>query len=97
MEFTLRDLDHSVRDIENTIGYKPVGMSHEEFNLVRKVGKSEYPRFHLLVKILNGGSRGHQFTLYIENSSRSDDVTHENGRIEEEVARVKNSLMKVSD
>lgn len=94
LEFKLLDLEHSIHDIVVLIGYKSLGFRHNEFSLIRNITKGDYPRFHLLVKILNGGDRGHHFVLHLENSSRPLDNAHKNPKIEEEVKRIKDLLTK---
>ncbi len=97
MEFSLLDLDHSIHDIVELTGYASLGFGHDEFTLIRKVGKRDYPRFALFVKIVNGGYRGHHFVLHIENSSRSHDTRDKSPLIEKEVVRIKSVLMKTPE
>lgn len=93
IEFSILDLEHSIHDIVELIGYESKGFEHNEFNLIRKISKNDYPRFHLLVKILNGGDHGHHFVLHLENSSRPHDFADKNPKIKEELGRIKDLLM----
>jgi len=97
MEFTLLDLDHSVGDIERLAGYRLLRFKGNEFELVRNVGQNDYLRFNLLVKILNGGDRGHYFDLSMENSSRSRNAISKGFLVEKEIERIKESLMKIQE
>ena len=94
MEFILGDLDHSAHDVMEIIGYSPKGSaSHgEDRIMVKKLGKSDFPRFHLSVTLMNG--QGHKFVLYLENSTLDHDVIHQNVRVEEEMKRIEWLLMK---
>jgi len=91
------DLDHSVYDIERLAEYVLLGFEDDEFSLIRKINQNDYPRFNLLVKILNGGDRGHHFSLYVENSPRPHDVMSKGPLIEKEIKRIKESLAKIQD
>ena len=97
MEFTLMDLNHSVSDIERLAGYSLLGSEYNEFRLVRKINKGDYPRFHLLVKIINGGDRGHHFTLSVERSSGLHNAIDKGSLVEKELKRIKASLTKIEN
>ena len=97
MEFTLMDLNHSVADIERLAVYQFLDSKESKFELIRNIGKDDYPRFHLLVKILNGGERGHHFVLLLENSSRLRDAISKGAVVEKEVKRIKEALTKIEN
>ena len=51
MEFTIKNLNKSINNIMRTIGYVPSYFQNEgEFSMVKKLGKNDYPRFHLYIK-----------------------------------------------
>jgi len=95
MKFIIKDIEHSYHDIEKLIGYKPINIEHgETFGYCRALNKGEYPRFHLLISMKNGGEFGHQFDLCLENSSDKNDRDYRGLIVKEEMNRIKKLLMK---
>ena len=68
MEFQIGKVSKSLNDLMRTIGYKPAYFQKGgEFSIVRQIGRSDYPRFHLYIK--PSGGPGSDNRLDFENSS----------------------------
>lgn len=51
MEFVIKNLKDSVNSIMRQLGYQPAYFQKPgEFSLVKKLGRNDYPRFHLYIK-----------------------------------------------
>ncbi|MBI3337486.1 MAG: hypothetical protein HY005_02590 [Candidatus Staskawiczbacteria bacterium] len=51
MEFIIKNINSSINDIMRQIGYAPSYFQKaNEFSIVRKVTRNDYPRFHLYIK-----------------------------------------------
>lgn len=95
MECTIQDLDHSLGDIARLTGYEPADFEHGgDFGMIKRLGASGYPRFHLSVKTLNGGDYGHTFILWVEYSPGRRDRDYDGKIVKEELNRIKDILMK---
>lgn len=97
MEFIIRDMQHSVRDIEDLCRYKLLHvMGHSghgnNLELARSLSDGAYPRFRLSVEILNGGDHGHRFTLWFERSVDSRERQDFGPEVEKEMRRIKEIL-----
>ena len=97
MEFILRDIDHSIQNIEDLCGYTmseslKKRLHHDQLGLVRMMNIAEYPKFYLTVEILNGGGLGHKFNLWLERSSNPGHHINSGEEIEKEMERIKSLL-----
>jgi len=107
MEFFVRDTSKSINDIMRTLGYRAThlqpgdqgGHHDDEFSMVRKLGKNDYPRFHLYVKQMNGGDAGYSFNLHLDQKKPSYNGTsahsgeYHGDLVEDEVKRIKHLIL----
>ena len=50
MEFIIKNLQSNINLIMRQIGYMPAYFQNEgEFSVIRKIGRNDYPRFHLYI------------------------------------------------
>lgn len=94
MEFFAKIPDKSIKEVMSTIGYTLHSHYWDDFSMVRRVGENEYPRFHLHVIMINGGSVGHKFVLHIDKRKMLGDSCALFGRrhgeeLKEEIKRIK--------
>ena len=51
MQFTITNLNQNINSIMRQIGYIPAYLQkEEETSIVRRLGRNDYPRFHLYIK-----------------------------------------------
>lgn len=51
MEFLIKNLQKNINNIMRTVGYMPAFFQNDgEFSVIRKVGRNDYPRFHLYIR-----------------------------------------------
>lgn len=50
MDFILENTNETVITLARKIGYRPMGISDDEYNLVRPLSNKNYPRFHIYIK-----------------------------------------------
>ena len=98
MDFTIKNLQRSIADVARSIGYIIIDTRENgEYNLVRKFGGGNYPRFHAYVK-----QQGTDFifSLHLDQKApvyRGVGVHAHNGEyfgpiIDEESERIKGTL-----
>lgn len=69
MEFQIKNLQKSINNIMRTVGYHPAYFQKDgEFSIVRKVGRNDYPRFHLYI---NQNSTDINFRLHLDQKKPS--------------------------
>ena len=67
MDFTIKNLQRSAVDISRSIGYVIIDTTATgEYNLVRKFGGGNYPRFHVYLK-QNGTD--YNFSLHLDQKA----------------------------
>lgn len=99
MEFAILNNDRSVKEIVRLIGYRAVRFNKAGgFSIVRRLGKNEYPRFHLI-----GRTQENEATLCNLHLDREKPFLrgvaghggeHEGRPVQEEMERIKDSLKK---
>lgn len=99
MKFII-NLDESINEIMRKIGYtKGNSAKGDEFSIVRRLGSNDYPRFHLYIKMLNGGDYGCAFNLHLDQKKPSyEGVRRHSGEydgdlVKNEVERIKQLLV----
>ena len=82
-----------------TIGYQPAYFQKPgETSIVRLVGRTDYPRFHLYIKPVSGATGAYSFNLHLDQKKVSyEGQTGHSGDydgevVEAEAERIKNSL-----
>jgi hypothetical protein len=96
MQFTISNINKSINDIMRQIGYMPAYFQKDgEFSIIKKIGRNDYPRFHLYVKERN---KEFTFSLHLDQKKPSYKGSHahsgeyDGNLIEDEVERIKNLL-----
>ena len=96
MQFTIKKLNKSISYIMRQIGYLPAYFQNDgEFSIIKKVGKNDYPRFHLYI-VQNGTD--FIFKLHLDQKKPSyEGSTGHSGEydgtvVEREAERIKNLL-----
>ncbi len=74
MNFIIKDIRENIVVLARRIGYQILeAKSHNEYNLVRKLTRDNYPRFHLFV--IQAGDNFH-FNLHLDQKEPSYPGTH---------------------
>lgn len=111
MQFKIQNIKKSLSDIARTIGYISAYFQNSgEFSAIRKVGKGDYPRFHLYIKKFKNeevedreNTTNLVFNLHLDQKKSSyRGVTRHSGdydgsAVEEEAARIKKLLSQNND
>ena len=98
MRFTVIDKNENVYNVTRRIGYKPLGFNdNEEYNIVRLLDSSGYPRFHIYIKISKkDGSFSFNLHLDQKKPSYSGSTAHsgeyDGELVEQESERIKSIL-----
>lgn len=51
MRFEIKNINKSISNLMQTIGYQPAYFQKEgEISIVRQIGRNNYPRFHLYIR-----------------------------------------------
>lgn len=97
MDFVIKNIQENIAGIARRIGYLIIdSREHEEYNMVRKLTGSNYPRFHIYLK-----QRGDSyiFNLHLDQKQPSYEGSHAHGGeyegpiIEAEADRIKQLLI----
>ena len=68
MEFEIKNINKSINDLMRAIGYQPAYFQNEgEFSIIKKIGRNDYPRFHLYIKEANQTNEANQAKSYVFN------------------------------
>lgn len=96
MKFIISKLNETVVGLSRRIGYRPLGVDNEEYNIVRLIGQDYYPRFHIYIKKDEEG--GFIFNLHLDQKkpsyrgSSAHSGEYEGELVEREAERIKNIL-----
>ncbi len=89
-------IDRSINDIMRQIGYSPAYFQKaEEFSMVRKLVRNDYPRFHLYIKKSGDGL---SFNLHLDQKkpsykgSKGHSGEYDGDLVEGEAERIKGLL-----
>ena len=102
MDFNIKELQKSISTVSRDIGYTIIDTKENgEYNLVRRMGGGNYPRFHAYVR-QQGTS--FNFSLHLDQKApiyRGTGVHAHNGEyfgpiIDEEADRIKSALARPS-
>lgn len=93
MEFQIKNINKSMNDLMRTIGYQAAHFQSDgEFSMIKKLGRDDYPRFHLYVKEQNSSIF---FNLHLDQKKPSYEGSHghsgeyDGKLLEEEAERIK--------
>ena len=98
MDFTIKNLKISVVDLSRRIGYLIIDNNgRQEYNLVRKIHRDNYPRFHIYLKQQGDN---YIFSLHLDQKApvyKAQGVHAHNGEyfgpvIDEEADRIRGIL-----
>ena len=100
MEFKIEKSNETVISLTRKIGYQPMGVLNEEYNIVRPLSKEGYPRFHIYIK-KDSKSGVFVFNLHLDQkkasyrgfASHSGEYMGE--LVEREVQRINNILKDI--
>ena len=73
MDFTIKNLEKSIVSIARDVGYVIIDTNGNEYNLVRKILRENYPRFHVYLK-QNG--QDFLFSLHLDQKKPSYEGSH---------------------
>src|SRR3989344_5662835 len=69
MEFQIKNINKSINDIMRQIGYMPAYFQKDgEFSIIRKIARTDYPRFHLYIK---QSGQDFSFNLHLDQKKPS--------------------------
>ena len=101
MDFTIKNVSENIVSVARSIGYTIIDTKDNgEYNLVRRLDYSNYPRFHVFVR--QAGDR-YIFSLHLDQKAPSYKGTHahsgeyEGPVVENEVERIRDVVASSSD
>ena len=97
MDFEIKNLQNNIVNVARELGYVIIDTNGNEYNLVRKLDRDNYPRFHIYVK---QAGQDFNFSLHLDQKKPSYEGVHaHNGEyfgpvVETEADRIKEILNK---
>ena len=100
MHFTVTNTKENITTLARKIGYYPTPYSfsmENEFNFIKSLSSTGYPRFHLYIKYSNE-KNGYIFNLHLDQKkssykgSSAHSGEYEGDLIEKEAERIKNII-----
>ena len=104
MQFQINNINKSIHGIMRQIGYMPSYFQKDgEFSIIKKIGKNDYPRFHLYIKETSDkqqetSGKSYVFSLHLDQKkpsyegSKRHSGEYDGDIIKNEVERIKNLL-----
>lgn len=100
MKFIIKNPNETVVSLARKIGYRPMGVTGDEYNIVRLLAGRDYPRFHIYVK------KDHKdeifyFNLHLDQKQPSYEGTaahsgeYEGELVEKEAERIKKVVAEI--
>ena len=111
MEFIIKNINKSINDLMRTIGYQPAYFKKDgEFSMVKKIGRNDYPRFHVYIRELHqvsnsieldtkisesGGRKNYNFSIHLDQKKLSYKGNHaHSGEYEGNIIEVETERIK---
>lgn len=100
MNFVIKKPNETVVTLARKIGYRPMGLTDEEYNIVRPLAGGDYPRFHIYVK-KNRETGVFYFNLHLDQKQPSYEGTaahsgeYEGELVENEANRIKKIIEEI--
>ena len=86
-------MEHSILDISHLLDYQQADFGHSnKLGMIRRLGKENYPRFHLHISMINGGDYGQKFDLCLERSPNLHDTLTYGSVLKKEARRIQKLL-----
>ena len=96
MEIIIESPRETIIGLARKIGYRPMGVSDDEYNMVRPLSRNGYPRFHIYAKKNERGDFVFNLHLDQKSSSYHGSTAHsgeyEGDLVEREAERIQNII-----